>query len=107
MDNRVKYEYLSAKGGDNKFLKCELYYDLGGYSMFTHEERPRGYYVSVMPVEKNGIMESYAMFSGFKMLVVECKRKSKKAEEQAKALYENAKNEIIRARFADVIESEV
>lgn len=68
-------------------LKIEVYYDLGGYNMFTHQPKKRGYYISVTPVERserNGVkMESITAFTGYSELLQECSRKSKKAEAAA------------------------
>ena len=79
----------------NTFLKCELYYSLGGYNYFTYKQEPRGYYLSVAPVEKSGIMESYVAFSGIKKLMVEVKRKSKKKESEAVEMIEKSLPELV------------
>ena len=106
--SNIKQEFIKAVGGANRFLRCELYYSLGGYNFFTYKNEPRGYYVSVTPVEReqrNGYtMESVALFSGVKVLVCEVNRKSKKAEEEALARYDETKNRIINSRFADMVE---
>ena len=77
-------KYIPIEGGENKFLKCELYYSLGGMSYFTYKNEPRGYYLSVCPVEKwdsDGVMmESFTAFTGIKKCLVEVKRKSKSKE---------------------------
>jgi hypothetical protein len=71
----------------NNNLKIEVYYDLGGYNMFTHQPKKRGYYISVTPVERserNGVkVESVTAFTGYSELLEECSRKSKKAEAAA------------------------
>lgn len=71
----------------NNNLKIKIYYDLGGYNMFTHTPKKRGYYISVTPVERserNGVkMESITAFTGYSELLQECSRKSKKAEAAA------------------------
>ncbi len=104
-------EYIKTKEGENKFLRCELYYSLGGYNCFTYKSEPRGYYVSVTPVEReqrNGYtMESVTAFSGVKVLVCEVNRKSKKSEAEALAKYEETKNRIINSRFTDMVEQGV
>ena len=103
VSNEVKMEYFKARG-EKKYLKCELYYSLGGWNCFTHEHEPRGYYVSVSPVERNGICESYVAFSGLKQLVWSCERKGKGAEAKASERYEAVKEQIIQAHFADMLE---
>jgi hypothetical protein len=71
----------------NNNLKIEVYYDLGGYNMFTYQPKKRGYYISVTPVERserNGVkIESVTAFTGYFELLEECSRKSKKAEAAA------------------------
>ena len=98
----IKKEYLDTNK-EKTFLKCELYYSLGGMNYFTGRTEARGYYVSVSPVERGDGWESYTAFSGRKKCVVECARKGKKAEAQALATYEAAKQEML-ARFSDLLE---
>lgn len=75
--------------GTNYELKIQVYYDKGGMNYFTSRPEQRGYYASVTPVQverrPGGIMvESYAAFSGVKMLVLPVQRQSPKAEAQAR-----------------------
>jgi hypothetical protein len=71
----------------NNNLKVKIYYDLGGFNMFTHKEKPRGYYISVTPVKMEGrdgvTLESITAFTGYYELLEPCARKSKKAEAAA------------------------
>ena len=102
----IKKEYLNTNK-DRTFLKCELYYSLGGMNYFTGRTEDRGYYVSVSPVEREtkdyGVtMESYTAFSGWKKCVVECARKGKKAEAKALEVYEAAKQEMLGS-FEDLL----
>lgn len=102
----IKKEYIKTNQ-ENQFLKCELYYSLGGMNYFTYKNDARGYYVSVSPVEREtrdyGVtMESYTAFSGWKKCVVECARKGKKAEAKALEAYEAAKQEML-GRFEDLL----
>lgn len=85
MKNYTKIE------GTNYELKTVTYYHKGGMNYFTSRNEPRGYYLSVSPVQverrADGIViESFAAFSGIKYLLIECKRKSNKIEEQAEQL---------------------
>lgn len=86
----ITKEYKALKPNGNKFtdIKCELYYDLGGMNLFTYKEEPRGYYVSVTPVQREKrdgyTTETYTSFTGYKDCIHIVKRKSKKAEEIAK-----------------------
>ena len=97
----IKKEYLNTNK-DKTFLKCELYYSLGGMNYFTGRTEARGYYVSVSPVERGGGWERYTAFSGWKKCVVECARKGKKAEAKALEVYEAAKQEML-GRFEDLL----
>lgn len=102
---RIKTEYIPTNR-ENHFIKCELYYSLGGMNYFTYKNEPRGYYVSIVPVERTSrggvTCESYTVFSGVKQCVVTVARKSKKAEQEALSRYESAKSEMLE-RFADLL----
>ena len=93
------YIELKENTSDVTHLKVEVYYDLGGYNYFAYTEKKRGYYVSVTPVKKwtvDGVpMESFTAFTGFKMLVKEVARKSKKAESEAIQAAEKIQNKMI------------
>lgn len=97
----IKKEYLNTNK-EKTFLKCELYYSLGGMNYFTSRVEARGYYVSVSPVERGDGWESYTAFSGWKKCVVECARKGKKAEAKALEVYEATKQEML-GRFEDLL----
>ena len=85
----------------------ELYYALGGINYFTYKNEPRGYYLSVSPVERRMsygcMMESYTAFTGVKTLVEPCARKIKGAEARALAQYDEQKAKLL-AGFADRLE---
>ena len=75
-----------------KTLKIKVEYNLGDY------RRPRGYYVSVFPIEiqdfvdSNGNhyqMEKFYAYSGVTKLLKEVKRKSKKAEAEALEIFKD------------------
>lgn len=80
--------YLKLKDNGLKatHLKVETYYSLGGINYFTYKNEERGYYPSVVPVERGNGMEGFVAFSGIKQLLYAVKRKSKKAEEEAEKL---------------------
>lgn len=84
---------------ENVFVKVEVYYNLGGMNCFTCKEERRGYYVSVSPVERVNrggyITETCAAYSGYKVLLKEVKRKSKKAEMEAEQIAADGMNRII------------
>lgn len=81
------------------FLKIEVNYNLGGYNYFTYKSEPRGYYLSISPVqryERDGIgFESYTAFSGVKLLLLEVSRKGKKAEAEAERIATEKEAELI------------
>jgi len=86
---------------DNKYMSYKLNYELGGYSYFTGEESRRGYYLSVMPVEKSNGFVRYGMFDGIKAFVSPqpIKRKSAKARKEA---LENVTEELLEQLTKEV-----
>lgn len=94
-------KYIEKNG---QTLRVSVYYNLGGFNYFTSRSEERGYYLSVTPIKRssnNGIvMREYAAFSGFKKLLLEVKRKSKKAESQALEL---ASDELIEELITAVM----
>ena len=97
---QIKTEYIPLSE-ENKYLRVSLYYDLGGMNYFTYEVDKRGYYVSVRIVERANGWESYTMFDGYKQLVVECKRQSKRHENDAVALMEPIKQRLVARILAE------
>lgn len=95
MRNTITKEYIPCNK-PNSYLKVELYYSLGGYNLFTYKHEPRGYYLSVSPVERGNGMESYTAFTGVKLCVLEVKRRSKKAEMEALAKVSEYKDQMIQ-----------
>ncbi|MGF7535264.1 hypothetical protein AAGG74_16550 [Bacillus mexicanus] len=101
---QVMKQYIERNG---QTLKVGVYYDLGGCNPFTYKNEMRGYYISVIPVERK-IKDGYTSekskaYSGIKKLLVEVKRKSKKAETQALEL---ATEELIEELIAHVLKKE-
>lgn len=76
-------KYVRCEGKEVNYISLEMYYSLGGINYFTYKTERRGYYVSVTPLMRTSHYESYIGFSGHKMLVLECKRQSKKLAEVA------------------------
>ena len=70
---------VKAEGPQVSHLRIDLYYDLGGFNGFTYRNDPRGYYLSVTPVERcdrgGYVTESQTLFRGIKMLIKEVARK--------------------------------
>ena len=83
--------YLNVKGSDTKKVKVAVFYSKGGINYFNYKQEKRGYYVSVRVVDRevrNGyITESFSMFdSGYKQILKEVGRASKKAEQFAESI---------------------
>ena len=72
-------KYFKTTMADATDLKVEIYYEKGGYNMFTHEPEKRGIYFSISPVKCEGICECYTAFSGSKVCIKELNRKSDKS----------------------------
>lgn len=86
MDIMKKYIAIKENSHDkSNFIKIYVYYDLGGWNYFTGREKKRGYYITVVPVERGGGMEGFIAFTGASELLTECKRKSAAAEREALA----------------------
>lgn len=68
-----------------KFIEVELYYSKGGWNVFTCKNESRGYYVRICPITVERNMVSFVAFSGTKVCIHECSRKSAKAEQEAVA----------------------
>lgn len=85
----IKFEKLEARriptNIAGKFIEVELYYSKGGYNVFTYKHESRGYYVRICPVTVERNMVSFIAFSGTKVCIHECSRKSAKAEREAVA----------------------
>ena len=85
----IKTIRLPLAGNTNKSTHLEIntYYSLGGVSYATYKNEPRGYYISVTPIELNNsrgyTMISTTAFSGVKRCMIECSRQSKKKAEEA------------------------
>ena len=72
----------------NKYIKLYTYYKKDSMNYFTGRTEARGYYLSVTPVERARGFESFVAFTGFKVLLKEVTRASKKAEAEAEAIAE-------------------
>ena len=88
-------KYIKVKDNSKHIthLRVELLYDLGGTNFFTSEIKERGYYLSVIPVERHTnsqgyATESFTAFTGIKILLNGVARRSKKAENKAELAQE-------------------
>lgn len=80
-------------------LRISVYYHLGGTNLFSGGSESRGYYLSVTPVTKNGITESYTLFSGLKQFIMGANRFSQKqlmiAKEKSTDMVEELVQQVI------------
>ena len=95
-----KYIKVKENATHTTHLRVRLYYSLGGMNYATYQIEPRGYYLSISPVEykisKYGyVTESYTAFTGIKQIIKGVSRKSKKAEAEAEKLAEVAIDRLI------------
>lgn len=91
--------YIPAEGHKCNNLKVEVYYSLGGFNYFTYKNDPRGYFLSVTPVDRADrggyVSESVAIGEGVKMLLKEVARKSAKAEAIAEEIAKSKVQELV------------
>lgn len=104
MSENIKREYRKVEGlPEGKELEISVYYDLGGMNYFTGEKNVRGYYMSVTPVKRDGFSVSSMLGQGYKKLLVEVTRKSKKKEAEALKISEEAEKDLIDAVIDKVV----
>lgn len=88
-----------VENGQEYEIKC--YYNKGGMNYFTSKNETRGFYLSVCPVKVTRSDSSvymsveYVAFTGVKTLIMEVKRYSKSAEQEAIKIAESKEREII------------
>ena len=90
----------TAEGTKVNNIKVRFDYYLGGINYATYRNEPRGYYAYFTPVnretrEGGWTSESYTMFAGFKVCLLEVTRKGKKAEAEALKIFEAEKQKYI------------
>lgn len=90
----------------NKFIDVSLRYDKGGINYANYQHKPRGYYLSVTPLESrdlgNGVvMESITMFAGVGACVQETARYNAKQFQQLADAAPNT--ELYRQLLEDVL----
>ena len=89
-------KYFKTTIADATDLKLEVYYNKGGFNMFTHENIRRGIYFSISPVTRDESWESYTAFSGHMICVKELNRKSDKALNEVASKVEPITEEVAR-----------
>ena len=100
-------KYVRCEGKEVNYIRLEMYYALGGINYFTYKTERRGYYVSITPLMRTSHYETYIGFTGHKMLVLECKRQSKKLAEQAMTHFADAIFTLLNAIKKDGTVTEV
>lgn len=99
----IKSEYKNIDDiNTNKKIKIEVYYDLGGMSYLSGACSKRGYYLSVCPVTVSEHCVTYNLFTGYKILLLETKRKSKKKEQEAIELSYSQEQSLINQVLKDI-----
>jgi hypothetical protein len=78
-------------------LEVSVYYSKGGYSYFSGQKIPRGYYISVRPVSMGNGTISFDLLAGCTKLLLATNRYSDKQFAQAIELASACENELIDA----------
>ena len=93
-------EYIKCKGDRINNIEIDFRYELGGWQYSTCTEKPRGYYISIQPMElkhrDNGLVSHcYGVYTGYYKLLYPCQRRSKNAEKEAMKKYKEFKKELV------------
>ena len=103
-DKLIRY-YNVNNNPNVTHLKAEIYYSLGGMNYFTSKVERRGYYMSIMPVERRNkygyMLESYVGFTGLKQCVLEVSRKSQKKMNEAINYFDQHILEFMNNHFSE------
>ena len=86
---------LIPTGGKNEYIEVSVYYEKGGENMFTSRVEPRGLWVSVSKVQKGDGLTTRLSFEGRKMFLLEVKRFSQKAMDEAVEIAEGKYREMV------------
>ena len=81
-------------------LQVSVYYSKGGASCFTGDATPRGFYLSVIPVNRGKGTVSYTLFSGKSKFLFGVSRFTPKQLDNAVAMAEELKDDLIAAVVA-------
>lgn len=110
----IKELYFHIKGtpladeyvddGTKNYVKVVLYYRKEDTSYY-----PRGFYTRLMPIGWDGKVESYELFSetgkaSSPVLLKTCTRRTKKAEAEAVAFFEEKLPVMLRENYGDRVE---
>ena len=84
MKTYIKLTAISSEADPKvTHLRVDLTYNKGGMNVWTYKQEPRGYYMTIVPVFRDGIMEGFTAFSGKKYLMKSVTRASAKQEQEA------------------------
>ena len=103
-----KAEEVGIGSTHENYVKAEVYYSEGGYSLWTYKNTPRAYFMSVIKIgrgkNEHGAWESVGVFSngGAKMMLQEVARQSKKREAEALAYFEEHIDEYVAKVFPEL-----
>ena len=81
-------------------LELSVYYSLGGLNYFTYKNEPRGYYLSITPIERSEhgmfISSGYLFGTGIKTFLLEVSRQSEKQMAIACAIAEQEAERMVK-----------
>ena len=86
---------LIPTGKEHEYIEVSVYYNKGGRNMFTSRVEPRGFWVSVAKIQKNGNWVKRFAWEGRKMFLLEVKRFSQKAMDEAVEIAEGKYREMV------------
>lgn len=108
MTDRSK-RFFEVKGADNHVMTFSVAFQGGGINYMNYKKEPRGFCVSLRPIEKEGVTETWMFGSGIKAFLEEAPRynakKLNKLAEVAiehpdvKRMYEQIAKDIPAAKF--------
>ncbi len=103
-DHRKKGMYFEKDGQTYQF---EVYYNLGGMNYFTGKVDPRGYWVSVTPIQlskagDNGefVIKTVTVFTGARVIVYPASRYASRTLMEVSDKYLNFENEMFAKLFS-------
>lgn len=88
MRREIYKEYIPTNK-ENTYIKIEVYYHKGDYNI------RRGYYLSVQPIEKEGVWEKFTAYTGYMYELFPCERYTKAGRDKAVGLKDGILQSII------------
>lgn len=87
---------LIPTGKEHEYIEVSVYYKKGGRNMFTSRNEPRGFWLSVSKVQKGENWTKRFLFEGRKMFLMEVKRFSQKAMDEAVEIAKGKYSEMVK-----------